>query len=336
MTFKLRRISSVFLYLAFFLSFAVKGFALDKKISNALSHYIMAVIYDDLGDVDRAVQEYQQALRVENKNTVIHLNLAVSFIKKNEFKKAAEELDIAIKLDPESVEPHAIKALLYSLQNNIDESNREYELALKNASKLHPQDIGIYKNLGLLYLQQKKLNAAESIYRLILDLFPSDAQAHFYLANIYDQLDKKRNVEEELRKSLQLKPDYHEALNYLGYMYVEANKNLEEAENLIKKALELQPDNGAYVDSLGWLYFKKGNYKIALETLIRASTLLEDIVIYEHLGDVYYKVNDVENALANWQKSLKLDANQDKVKKKIEDLNKKTITNNKIQNTNIK
>lgn len=319
---KIKKISvGLFFCLITSLLITTGGFALDKKISYALSHYIMAVLYDDLGDIDRAIQEYKRALRTEYKNAVIHLNLAVSYMKKNEFNKAAAELDIAIKLDPEAVEPHAIKALLYSLQNKAEESNREYEFALKNASKLHPKDVGIYKNLGLLYLQQKKLHAAEKVYRLILDLSVSDAEAHFYLANIYDQTNNRKRVEEELKKAIELKPAYHEALNYLGYLYVEAHKNLEAAEAMIKKALELAPDNGAYVDSLGWLYFKKGKFKEALESLIRASMLLEDPVIYDHLADTYYKLNDIENAMANWQKSLKLGPNQDEVKAKIEQIN---------------
>jgi Flp pilus assembly protein TadD len=109
-------------------------------------------------------------------------------------------------------------------------------------------------------------------------------------------------------------------LNYLGYLYVEENRNLETAETMIRKALELDSDNGAYIDSLGWLYFKRGKIKEALKELEKASALLADPVIYEHLGDAYFKTKELEKARANWQESLKLDPHQDKVKKKIEGL----------------
>ena len=293
-----------------------ESFALDKKTSKTISHYIMGVMYDDLGDIDRAIQEYKQALRLDYKNTVIHLNLAVSYIKKNKIDKATEELNTAIELDPEAVEPHAILTLLYSLQNKPEESNREYELALKNASTLHPKNIDIYKSLGALYLEQRKLEAAENVYRLILDLSPNDAEAHFYLANIYEQRGERSRTEEELSKSLKLKPDYHEALNYLGYLYIEENKNLDSAQDMIKKALEMEPDNGAYIDTLGWLYFKQGKLDEAIKTLTRASAKLSDPVIYEHLGDAYFKLGDNDSAKINWEKSLKLDPKQEKVKER--------------------
>ncbi|KKU44508.1 MAG: Pyridine nucleotide-disulfide oxidoreductase, partial [Microgenomates group bacterium GW2011_GWA2_46_7] len=60
----------------------------------------------------------------------------------------------------------------------------------------------------------------------------------------------------------ELGPDNPEALNYLGYIYAEENRNLDEAEQLVKKALDIDPDNGAYLDSLGWVYYKKGVFTL--------------------------------------------------------------------------
>lgn len=293
-------------------------FALDKKTSSALSHYIMAIMYENLGELDRAIYEYQRVLRRDFESSVIHLRLAASFIKKNEIKKAIEELNLAAKFAPEAVEPHAILALLYLAEDKSDLAQVEYERALENASKIQPENIQIYKSLGTLYLAQKKFKEAENTYRLILNLSPGDAEAHFYLGNIYDELKNRDACIKELKNAIVLKPDYPEALNYLGYVYVEENKNLDEAEIMIKKALEIEPNNGAYVDSLGWLYFKQGKFKESIKELERAVSLLEDPVIYDHLGDVYFKLDDLENAKINWQKSLDLDPEQEKVKQKLE------------------
>jgi Tfp pilus assembly protein PilF len=298
------------------LSITARAFALDKT-AFVLSHYIMATVYEDLGDIEGAIREYKKALKADYKNALIHLKLAASYIRKNDIPKAIEELNNAIKFEPEAVEPHAVLALLYSAKNQVDLATREYEIALKNASKLQPANIDIYRGLGALYLQQNKLKEAENTYRLILDLHSPDAEAHFYLANIYDKLKMKDKVIEELKRCIEINPVYHEALNYLGYLYVEEDKNLDQAETMIRKALEMQPDNGAYIDSLGWLYFKRGKLQEAVKELQRASSLLEDPVIYDHLGDAYFKLDDYENAKASWQKSLKLDPKQDNVEKKV-------------------
>lgn len=293
--------------------------AQDKMTSLALSHYIMAVYHEDLGDIDKAIEEYKKALK-QDEACVIHLSLASAYIKKNDIPQAIEELKLASELDPDAIEPHAILAILYSTQNKADLATQEYEFALKNASKAQPKNIEIYKGLGSIYLQQKKFSEAEKTFRMILDIAPNDAEAHFYLANIYDELKQKKRVEEELIKAIELKPDYHEALNYLGYLYAEEGRNLDQAEKLIRKALELDPNSGAYVDSLGWVYFRKARYKEALKELEKASALIEDPVVYDHLGDVYLKLNDPAKAKLNWEKSLKLDPLQEEVKKKLEKL----------------
>ena len=77
----------------------------------------------------------------------------------------------------------------------------------------------------------------------------------------------------EFRRVLGLDPDFHAALNYLGYMYAERGENLDEARSLVERAVALEPDNGAYVDSLGWVYFRLGRYEQARATLERATHL---------------------------------------------------------------
>ncbi len=278
----------------------------------------MAGVYEGLGDIDKAIQEYKKALKADYQSSEIHLSLASTYIKKNDIPKAIEELNLAVNFNPEAVEPHAILALLYSVKNEPGPAQKEYELALKNASKLDPKNIEIYKSLGEVYIQQKKFKEAENTYKLILGLVPADSESHFYLANIYDEGKNRDAAIKELKKAIELKPDYHEALNYLGYIYAEEGKNLDEALGMIRKALEFQPDNGAYVDSLGWVYFKKGKLKEAIKELERASALLEDPVIHDHLGDAYFKLGDKEKAKSSWQNALKLDPNLKNVKEKLD------------------
>lgn len=304
-----------------------KTYALEKKVYTALDHYIMALRYEKLDDSDNAILEYKKALSLDYKNSLIHLNLAVSYIKKNLIPEAIKELKIATELSPGIVEPHAILALLYSLQNKADLAASEYEVALKNASKINPQNTEIYKSLGFLYIKQKRLKEAQGIFELVLSLSAKDYEAHFFLANVYDETQRRDLTVEELKKALELNPDYPEALNYLGYLYVEENKNLEQAEIMIKKALEFDPNNGAYLDSLGWLYFKQNKTTQAIELLEKAALLLQDPTIFNHLGDVYFGIKDFQAAKTNWEKSLKLEPNQLAVKAKIEELYKPVTSN---------
>ena len=48
----------------------------------------------------------------------------------------------------------------------------------------------------------------------------------------------------------------------------------------------------------------------------------EDAVIFEHLGDIYLKLGEVDKALANYNKSLELDPANKEVTKKLIELKK--------------
>lgn len=114
------------------------------------------------------------------------------------------------------------------------------------------------------------------------------------------------------------------AMNYLGYMWLELDRHLDKAGELIRKANELQPDTVAYIDSLGWWHYKKGDYPAALHELQRAAALLpepqaEDAEIFEHIGRVHLALKQPEQARIVLERARTLNTPDEKVRKRIEE-----------------
>jgi len=112
------------------------------------------------------------------------------------------------------------------------------------------------------------------------------------------------------------------SLNYLGYMWLEHGKEIDKAGEMIEKANVLRPDVSAYTDSLGWFYFLKGRYDEALETLLRAERLLleedpaaaadpENAVIYDHIGQAYFKTGNTKKAVEYLAKAMDLNPDEE-------------------------
>ena len=94
----------------------------------------------------------------------------------------------------------------------------------------------------------------------------------------------------DFRRVLEIEPDNADALNYLGYTWVDRGENLTEAFEMIRKAVELEPESGAITDSLGWAHYKLGEYeqaKINLEKAVvltpASATIVDHSVSYTHL-----------------------------------------------------
>src|SRR5690606_3703990 len=101
--------------------------------------------------------------------------------------------------------------------------------------------------------------------------------------------DRWQDAERHLRAILEIDPNDHNALNFLGYLWADKDVNLDEARVLVERALELDPENPYYLDSLGWVYYRQGDGEKAVEYIRRAlvNMTTDDAVLRDHLGDAY-------------------------------------------------
>src|SRR5262249_27138833 len=157
---------------------------------------------------------------------------------------------------------------------------------------------------------------AIKLYEDVLKRFGGDDEAVKYaragLSGVYVNMGNYPKGEAELEMLLQRNPDEAGPNNDLGYLYAEQGKNLDTAEAMIQKALQEEPENPAYLDSMGWVLFKRGKLNDALETIKKAAERMKvvreeaDSTILEHLGDIYFQLQDVARAEDSWREALKV------------------------------
>ena len=77
-------------------------------------------------------------------------------------------------------------------------------------------------------------------------------------------------------------------LNYLGYLLIDHDLDVERGVELVKKALEGEPDSPYYLDSLAWGYYKLGRCKEAYELIRRVyyELGLKDEEVRDHLEKI--------------------------------------------------
>ena len=162
--------------------------------------------------------------------------------------------------------------------------------------------------------------------------------ASFYLTYgaAAERAGRLERAAELLQKSVALDPaNAAEALNYLGFMWVDRETNIEEAGVLIRRALGLKPNHPAYLDSLGWWYFRKGDLASATRELRRALERIrrEDAPeVYDHLGDVLFKAGDVGGALSAWESAVELEPSLEPVREKLKRTKSSSVAAEEPQN----
>jgi len=297
------------------------GLSLNSQ-ARGLAHYIMALCHDLNGESADAISEYQKSIRYNGIESAPRLKLGAYYLRLNEEPQAIAQLKVVTRLSPQDSQAHYLLALIYSSQHKYDQAVSEYEGILKNAAKDNPANTDAYMYLGQLYYAQNNYAKAIDQFLEIVRFDPSNTSALNLLGSVYADSNEHSKAIEVFRKVLQLDGKNSEALNSLGYTYAQEGLHLDEAVRMIRKALEIDPGNGAYWDSLGWALYKKASFTEALLALQKAETLIEDELLYDHIGDVYKSLKEYALACQYWQKSLDMDPRQISIKEKIKGLEK--------------
>ncbi len=116
--------------------------------------------------------------------------------------------------------------------------------------------------------------------------------------------------ESDLLQVIALAPSFSDALNDLGYGWVERDRNLPTAVALLERAVKEKPDNAAYQDSLGWAYVKVGRTEEAVPLLEKALPGLTgksaEVEVRYHLGEAYWRLKRRAEADEQFRAALAL------------------------------
>lgn len=138
-------------------------------------------------------------------------------------------------------------------------------------------------------------------------LAPQDNDLAYDRAMLAEKAGRTDEMEILLREIIARKPDYHHALNALGFSMADRGVRLQEAKALINKALEYAPEDPFITDSLGWVEFRLGNTQEALRLLETAFQKQPNAEVAAHLGEVLWTLGERERALTVWREGLRLD-----------------------------
>ncbi len=167
------------------------------------------------------------------------------------------------------------------------------------------QQILVLQTEANMLSQAKRNQESYDLIEKTIQTWPNSTELLYDYAMAAERVGKLDVMETQLRKVIQLKPDFAAAYNALGYSFAERNIKLPEAKTLIETALKLQPNDHYMLDSLGWVHYRMGNLVLAAEALHKAYEIQADPEIAAHLGEVLWKQGLQEEAKKIWASALK-------------------------------
>jgi predicted Zn-dependent protease len=220
------------------------------------------------------------------------------------YDEAREMAEKAAKEFPEDRALILLRAQILAETGDVEQASEALRTLLKNG----PEDRGILVQLAHIYEKGKRYDEAVEAVEKAAEYSKTETErldVLFTHASVLERAKRYEQAEAKFRELIEAQPDNASALNYLGYMLADLDRNLDDAHDMIQRALDIEPGNGAYLDSLGWLYYRQKKFDLAERYLLRSlEKVKRDPVVHSHLGDVYFEQGKVDQAKKHWERSL--------------------------------
>ena len=181
--------------------------ALKLDDSFVLAHYDLGAAYQNQGLADQAIKEYEKATLLNPSFPEGNSNLGGYYFRMQKYDRAIKHFRRAIEAYPNFIQAHS------NLGATLNKLNRSEEAIphLKKAIQLDPEFGVAYFNLGNAYINRGNLDEARQAYDLAISKGINFLSLHWNLYDAYTSQGKRSKAKRELEIILQIEPENREA-----------------------------------------------------------------------------------------------------------------------------
>jgi len=301
------------------------GCARFSPKQTGIQHYVQGKMLADQGDVDAALAELAEAVRLNPSLAIAYAQAGDIYRRRGDHAEARTSYEKACQANPYAFKPQYNLALTYQklaqAANAVEGTHGYLSKAVQaylRAIVLEPEDFETNLNLSACYFQLGKYELAEQYCKAAIELNPHDAHAHSNLGIIYDSQNRLYEAIREYKASLEIDTRQPKLLVNLGSTYMRQDR-FKQAVTTFEMAAELDPDDSSPWEQMGSCHYRMAGYDEA-EQAFRKAVAIDSHSAKAHrgLGVVLmtkYLLNRQDaslrdDALAAWHASLEIDPDQ--------------------------
>ena len=291
------------------------------------NHYLIGMVYADLGDYRLAINAFQRALELEPQLGVSSVQIAQIFQRKGVYDQAIKHYTQALKTTP-SAKVFGALGTLWLLQNEFNQAVNSLQRALTfdpNSATLNQNLLAAYHRWGVHYMKADQLPEAFQCFERGLKRFPLSEILLSDLAAAHASAGEYQKALDIYQRVLQLNPEYSDArigmgttLNNWGSEHAR-KKDWAQAIACYQQALGHDPacqparqNLGATLMRVGWEQGATGDMEGAIGTYQKLIAVAPDNAeAHNNLGVIHFKKQEYSKAKTYFETALALDADYD-------------------------
>jgi tetratricopeptide (TPR) repeat protein len=271
--------------------------------------------YLEKGDYDRAIADYNEALKLNPNFQAVIANRGVAFRKKGDYDRAIADYDAALKLDPNDADVRTNRNIAISLkwQPDIDACTKAAgDAAIAACTRLLSVDgvnrDNVYKNRADASLRKGDYDRAIADYDEALKHNPNNADAPGNRGAAYLSKGDLDRAIADLDQAIRLAPQA--AGHYSNRAIAYARKgNYDRAIADYSEAIRLNPKQAGSYNSRSWSFYLMGDYDRAIADADEALRLAPgDANSLDSRGAAWSGKGDQDRAIADLDRAIRLDS----------------------------
>lgn len=297
-------------------------------LSQANISYYLSLISFSRSEFDEAAEYCHQAVSLDPGIAEAHMQLGLVYLQKKDLDAAENSFLEAIRITPKLASAHYQLGLLYFKRGKVQEASASMERSQqinKAEEQLLEQRVGtmrnkkkgpVLSNLGQIYLNEKRIDAAIREYRKALWHEPNLAEAHNGLGFAYAMRGQFEEAIAAQQRALELKPEMAEAYIGLGMVRLKRAEisqdedDYEAALSAYRKAAVLRPDLPEVFRNIGNIASTLSREKEAETAYLKLSELQPNLPsVHLALGQIYQRKEDYQKATQYYREALKRNPN---------------------------
>jgi clan AA aspartic protease (TIGR02281 family) len=210
--------------------------------------------YAEKGDLDRAINDFNEAIRLDPNDARWYNNRGGAYLAKQDFVRAIADYNEAIRLDPTYAVALHNRGFAYQSKQDFDRAIADYNEAIR----LDPNDARWYHGRGNSYQSKQDFDRAIADYNEAIRLDPTFADALNNRGAVYRIKGNLGRALADYNEAIRLDPKNSLAFSNRGLAY-QAKPDLDRAVADCNEAIRLDPGNTAAFTGCGLAYEAKGD-----------------------------------------------------------------------------
>jgi len=216
---------------------------------NAYLRRTLGYFYDGRGRVEDAIQEYENATRIDGGQVTDWKALGNLYIKNNQIDDAIKAFEQLTILDPQDQDAQRTLSRLYKSTGDSEAAVKRME----EVKKLDPKNIENLFNLGREYFNSGDYDKAIVNFEQLLQIKPGDVAAMEFLGNALQNKASYTRAINIYKEIIKINPDNKKILTDIATSYKELGR-FDEARSNARRALQIDATYGLAYIVIGEIY----------------------------------------------------------------------------------